>query len=419
MPVIKIRDPLAVQFANGDRASSPLPPPGRLYDGRDGEPGSALFEAQKQSTVVTLSGTVAVNDKTTITVTPKKTQAGSAWSEQLVPISVTFVATDTSLTTVAAGLVTALAAAQTVSNLADLSNYQRVQDIVLVSSTGAAITLVARDSGATFTVSISSELAAGGAGTVGSSQVTSNATPTKLHIGIVGVRVGYEANGTPKIAEPSASSLSSDILGVVMDGIGKAPQDPGYLLEHYVDGADAPYQDWGATMAYAEGPFTVDGDVYVRKLAPAGEQIGAVAAAATITAQEVITVTPTPSNSELFRLDITVVNLLDGETVASGYIEMTSDVDATAAEIVTGLQTSLDGPQASAIAPYIVDTGTVTLILTQLSGYSLTISTANSVGVLDPVVTQAAVVEHMLYPGAKFLQTGDAAGSAPISVSHP
>lgn len=414
MPALPIVPLTRVPFQRGDSPfPQPLQPPGTPYDGTRSEDGSALFAALQQITTITLGGSTATDDVTTLTITPVRAQFGSAWAEQLAPIVVSFTtgATET-VAAVAAGLYAALVAAQTVSSLADYANYQRVNDIVIPSYTALSVDLglTARDAGGTFAYSITST------GSVTASGVTANENPSELEIGVVAVTASTLPTGEIKAGKVLASSVEADILGVVMEGLGKAPSVAGYLLHHFASGSDIPYRRYGTCTAYAEKGVAVGSQVYVRR-PTTGKITGALTDTPELDDAQVITITPTPANTTVFSAQIRVLDFWTGALVETGLITMTSDADALASEIVTGLTTSLEDSN-NQLDSYITASGTDTLILTQTAGYVLEVVQAGP-GVLGIVETTPASALHMRYPGAKFERSTAAAGSCAIRVAHP
>jgi hypothetical protein len=206
-------------------------------------------------------------------------------------------------------------------------------------------------------------------------------------------------------------------MGIVAEGTGCKPATSGYAHKVYSAGSAVPVHTKGRVTGYAEAAVTVDSQVYVRKTATGTEIAGALNDSATTDTVQIHTVTPTVAHSTLFRAQIIVKNFFTGAVTHQGIIEMTSDADNTATETVTGLKASLvdDNDELDGI---VVGTGTATLILTVAAGYVIEfISTG--VGVLTEAATQAAASDHLLWPGAKFLETTAAAGIAPLQIPTP
>ena len=271
MPILPVNPPLAVDFAPGSRNPRPLAAPGNNYDASLHEDTSALYRARKQVTTITLGGTTATDDVSTLEIIPIRTAQGSAWADELGKITLTFTTGVTeTLAAVAAGIAAAASAAQTVSTLADLANYQRVNDLVLVTSSGAGIILTSRDAGTRFSYVFTTD------GSITESSVTIGDSDVGLNIGIVGVQDGSDSRGRPYIEAPATGSVSADILGVVMDGSNAAPSNTGDLFKTYPRGADAVLRKFGTATVYGEKGCTAGQPVYVRKVADAGEVAGAV-----------------------------------------------------------------------------------------------------------------------------------------------
>lgn len=417
MPILPPTSPFLVDFKKGDRTPHPLPPPGNLIDGTIGEDISALYPTTRQVTTITLSGSTSDGDVTTLVITPTRSAEGSAWADELGAVTLIFTtAALQTLAAVAIGLRAAAADAQTITNLDDLANYQRVRDLVKVVDSGDDIVITAQSAGVRFTAELSSVDSEGDPSSVTSTQATMGDSDDVLRVGIVAVADGFDARGHQKTAAPGSSSTADEIIGVVRDGHGVAPSESGYLHKHYVRGKDALIRSFGSVSVYGEKACDADSSVYVRKTAATGEIAGAVTDTAS-TDGEILTITPTAADDTLYRARLTVRDFFTNAIVAEGLIEMTSASSATATTVVTGLKTSLSTDNAH-LDDYVVDTGTATLILTQAAGYKLDIVPVGP-GVLDVASTQAAASDHILYPGAKFIATTAAAGPQAISIPHP
>lgn len=408
MPIIPVKPISQSDFNRGARPPRPLPAPGNRYDGRDFELGSALFAAKRQVTTITLGGSTATGDKTTLQIIPIRSQQGSAWAGNLGPVSVSFTTGDTeTLAAVATGLSAAAAAAQTVGSLADLASFQRVADIVQVSNVAGVLTLTSAQTSGRFSYVLTSD------GSVTETSVTVGAIDDRLSIGVVGFQDGADASSYPRIELPVSSSVAANILGVIMDGANAARSDAGDLFKHYARGTDAVFARHGSAVVYGEKACNAGNAVYVRVNASGDQFAGAVTDTAVHTAA-VATVTPTVLNSTLYRAFVSVKDFWSGAIAAQGLIEFTSDGDATAAEIVTGLAASL--AQNLGIADKLTATGTDTLILTADLGFTVEFESVG-VGGLAPVYT-GGDTDHVLWSAAKFIETTNQPGAQAINIAH-
>lgn len=422
MPILPIKDPTSIDFQQGQRTPRPLPPPGNPLDGRRSNDISALYPDTSQVTIISLAGSTSTDDKTTLVITPTLTAAGSPWADSIGPVSITHttVASDQDIPAVTAGLIAGFAAAGTISDLADLANYQRIRDFVLVEAVEGEdqqIKLTGRVPGVRFTYSLTSVDDNGNPGSVTETSTTTGGVDDDLRVGVFAVRDGYTDRGVPKVAKPSASSTADDTLGVVMDSIVADPIKPGQLFKVIKRGRDVTIREAGACSVYGEKACAVGGKVYYRKVAAAGEIEGAVTDTATTDTPEVLTLTPTPADATLFKAELEVLDFFTGAKLAEGIIEMTSDADATATEICDGLRTSLadDNDQLDS---YITGSGTTTLILTQAPGVIVKVSPTGP-GVLAVAETTPAASDHVLVAGAKFDDSSAAAGPQAIYLPHP
>jgi hypothetical protein len=406
------QNPFRTDFVKDQRTIRPLPPPGHRLDGREGEALSGVFAATKQTTVITLAGSAATGDVNTLTIIPERTATGSPWGDRIPELVIAFtVAGVETIAAVGEGIEARAAAITAISSLTDTSDYQPIKDFCTVTAVNEVITIITRDAGARFTYSWSST------GSTTETSVTTGDDDNELRVGTVCVVSSRAANGYPTIAAPSAGSAATAIFGVVKEGNGCKPAASGYAYKVYPMAWDVPVETWGPMTVYAEAACTVGASVYVRKTATGTEIAGAVNDAATTDTVQIHTITPTAAHSTLFQASIVVKNFFTGAITHQGQIQMTSDADATATEIVTGLKASLvdDNDELDGI---VVGTGTTTLILTVAAGYVIEfISTAP--GVLAEAATQAAASDHLLWTGAKFEQTNSSAGIAAISVPHP
>jgi hypothetical protein len=412
MPV-NVLNKFRIDFEDGARTQRPLPPPGNPYDARLSEDGSALFAATAQVTTITLGTSTATDDVTTLTITPETTLYGSAWAQNLAPVSLVFVTGETqTLAALAAGLVQAAVDAQTVASVADIANYQRVLNIVKVTATDPesdALVLTSSSPGSSFTFTFSSTGAATAVG------VTTGAPSSVLEIGTVAVQGSVDATGY-RTADRATDS-PGPVLGVVMDGNKSAVMAAGSsVLKSIPRANDLHYRRWGTVTAYAESGVAVDAQVFYRSTVTGTEHSGAVTDTATTDTPEVLTLTPNPvENTAAYTVEVVARDFFTQAVLASGMLTMTSDGDATATEIVTGLTASL--AEQAALAALTTPTGTATLILSQDAGvvFDLTVLTGN----IDAEETAAAASDHRIYPGATFAQTTTAAGTCAIVVAHP
>lgn len=402
-------------FVKDQRALRPLPPPGNRLDGRDGEDQSGLFASTQQTTVITLGGSTATGDISTLTLIPTRTAHGSPWADNIpsMPITVTTGATQT-LTALGELIETEAAAIVAITSLTDPANWLPLKDFFeSITAAAGVITIVTRDAGARFTYTWVSD------GSATETSTTTGDDDNELTVGTVVVVTATASDGSKTIAAPVAASAATAIMGVVKEGNGCKPAASGYAHKVYPMGWDVPVMTWGTMTAYGEGAATADGQVYVRKTATGTELAGALSGTATTDTAEVYTLTPTAVDSTLYRFFIQAKNFFTDAIVASGIVEFTSGVGTTATLICDGLRTSLadDNDQLDA---YVTGSGTATLILTAAAGYKLTIS-PTAPGVLAGYTTPstAGASDHLLWAGAKFLQTTTAAGIQAIIAPHP
>lgn len=412
MPIIPAHNPIASpDFAKGQRTPRPLPPPGHGYDGRVSEDLSAHFAASPQVTTITLGGSTSTGDKTTLAITPIAGPDGSPGAYELGPLTFTFEtgATET-LDAVGEGLVALAVAAQQVTSVTDLANYQRVRDLVKVTYDDATnkLAIEGRTSTIRFTAALTST------GSVTSTQATTGGDADTLRVGIVGFSDGIDSRFGRKIKAPTSSSTPAEILGVVMDGPGVRPQEAGYTERDYDRGKDVLYRASGSCTAYAEKGVTADAPVYVRTNAGSSEVAGAVTDTATTDTANVWTMTPSVASETTYRLLVKVLDYWTGEEIAEGLLEGTSDDSPQAAEIVSVLKTSL-ADHNDQLDDYVTGTGDDALVLTASAGYRLACYSVGA-GDLAPDETTEAASDHVLWAGAKFLEATTAAGSAPIYI---
>jgi hypothetical protein len=401
-----------IDFAPGQRTIRPLPPIGNWLDGRAGDTRTAHFPETKQTTVITLGGSTATGDISTLTIRMARLASGAPFGDEIgdIVISATTGATQT-LAALGELIEAAAVADQLSSTLADLSNNKRLRDVVKVTAANEVITVVTRDEGARFTYVWASDGSA-----TATDDGSSGDDDLELKVGTAVVITGYDARGVPKVAAPVAGSVATAIMGIVMEGPGCKPVNGNYDFKSYKMGSDLPVAVWGAVTAYAEGSASIDGSVYVRKTATGTEVAGALAGTATTDTPEVYTLTPTAANSTLFGVGIDLINFFTGAVVQRGRIFLTSDADATATEIVTGWKTSLadDNDQFDDL---VVGTGTTTLILTVAAGYKILLY-PDSPGVVAGYSTPstAGLSDHMLWAGKKYLETTTAAGIQAVNI---
>jgi hypothetical protein len=382
-------------FVPGQRAVRPLPPVGNRLDGRRSESTSALFAATKQTVVMTLGGSTATGDITTITITPTKTATGSPWADSIPALVIT----------------ATTGATQTLAALGELIEAAALA-IVDVSAVNEVITIAPRDAGARFDIAFTTD------GSATETHTTEGEDDDELRVGTVCIVSSTASDGYKTVTAPISTTVATATLGVVMEGIGCAPASSGYSFKVYKAGPDVPVETEAPCSVYAEGAGTVGGDVYYRKTATGTEIPGAVVGVAGVTTDtaEVYTITPTAANSTLYAMRIDVLNFWTSAVVTSGRIYMTSDADGTATEVVTGLKTSLadDNDQLDS---YVTGTGTTTLILTAAAGYKLALY-PDSPGVLAGYSTPstAGASDHLLWSGATFAETCSAAGIAAINL---
>jgi hypothetical protein len=400
-------------FVPGQRAVRPLPPVGNRLDGRRSESTSALFAATKQTVVMTLGGSTATGDITTITITPTKTATGSPWADSIPALVITATTGATQTLAALGELIEAAALAiVNISSLTDHADWQPIADFVDVSAVNEVITIATRDAGARFDIAFTTD------GSATETHTTEGEDDDELRVGTVCIVSSTASDGYKTVTAPISTTVATATLGVVMEGIGCAPASSGYSFKVYKAGPDVPVETEAPCSVYAEGAGTVGGDVYYRKTATGTEIPGAVVGVAGVTTDtaEVYTITPTAANSTLYAMRIDVLNFWTSAVVTSGRIYMTSDADGTATEVVTGLKTSLadDNDQLDS---YVTGTGTTTLILTAAAGYKLALY-PDSPGVLAGYSTPstAGASDHLLWSGATFAETCSAAGIAAINL---
>jgi hypothetical protein len=261
--VLNIQPTQEVEFRKGSTATNPIPPPGQPYDGRASGNLSALYPSTQQSTLITLTGSTAEGDVTTLTVTPILMSTGSAWGDNLGPITVTFTtgaAPNDTLDAVAKGLVQALTDSQTVSGLEDIANFQRISELIQWSSPGTAeILLVSQLAGATFSFAISSTgLVTDDGG------VTTGTDDEPLYVGMAAAIDSYKNDGTP-VLRPVQAGDTADQLVLVMDSIMCEPLEAGSPFRYYKRNKDVAWRHFGSASAWCgQAVTTVNSAVSVR-----------------------------------------------------------------------------------------------------------------------------------------------------------
>jgi hypothetical protein len=258
-----IQPTLAVQFAKDSTATNPIPPIGQAYDGRQGQDLSALYPATQQSTTITLGGSTVEGDVHTLTITPVLMATGSAWADELGPISVEFetgAAPDDILDAVAKGLVQALTDSQTIVDLQDLAKFQRIAEIVQWSSPGTdQIELVSTQAGATFSYSLTST------GAVTETSVTTGTADEPLYPGFAAYVDSYKPDGTPVLRPLQAGDADASRVVLVMDSMMCEALEPGEPFRRYKRKRDVPWRYFGSASGYGEGAApTIGAPVFVR-----------------------------------------------------------------------------------------------------------------------------------------------------------
>lgn len=272
-----------VPHQQGARPEIPLQLPGGDYDLTVPRTmASGRYAASAQSTTLTLTGSVAAPDITTLTVTPTRTPRSSGAPELVVPLT----ATITGVATLAAArtaLLAEIAAQIQLTSLADVSDWQGWADFVTVTAgtNPEDLDFDALEAGSRFTVSLVSS------GLLTSSQVSVNDGPEdELRCGVF-VRVGSRsANGEFTVAELASGSTSANILGATKKGPGTKAVEIGATYQSYKNGDMVRVQRGGTTLIYCEGPATVGGQVYARK-----SGTGVIGAASSTPSGDHITVT--------------------------------------------------------------------------------------------------------------------------------
>lgn len=257
------------------RPEIPLLLPGGDYDQTVPQTiASGRYAASAQLTTLTLTGSVAAQDTTTLTVTPTRTPRSSGAPEMVIPLTaeITGVAT---LAAAAAALIAEIAAQVKLTSLADVDDWQGWADFLTATAGANAedIDFTAIEVGSRFTVSLVSD------GSLTSSQVSVNdGDEDALRCGVF-VRVGTRsANGEFTVAELVTGSTSANILGATKNGPGTQAVEIGATFQSYKPGDMARVQRGGTMVVYSEGPATAGGQVYARK--SGSGVIGAAAATA-------------------------------------------------------------------------------------------------------------------------------------------
>lgn len=262
MSLMQPIDITRIPHTQGSRPEIPLQLPGGDYDLTVPQTiASGRYAASAQLTTLTLTGSVAAPDTTTLTVTPTRTPRSSGAPELVVPLT----ATITGVATLAAArtaLLAEIAAQVQLTSLADVDDWQGWADF-LTATAGTNpedIDFAALEAGSRFTVSLVSD------GALTSSQVSVNdGAEDSLRCGVF-VRVGSRsANGEFTITELATGSTSANILGAVKSGPGTQAVEIGATYQGYKAGDMARVQRGGTMVVYCEGPATVGGQVYARK----------------------------------------------------------------------------------------------------------------------------------------------------------
>jgi hypothetical protein len=402
-----------IDFVPGQRTVRPLPPIGHRLDGRRSESTSALFAATKQTTVITLGGSTATGDISTLTITPTKTASGSPWADSIPALVITVTTAGTQTLTALGELIEAEAAAiVNISSLTDHADWQPIADFCEVTAASGVITVITRDAGARFDYTFVTD------GSATETSTTDGEDDTELRAGTVCSVSSTASDGYKTVITPISTSTAAATLGVVMEGIGCKPASSGYSFKVYAAGLDVPVETKAPCTVYAEGAGTVGGDVYYRKTATGTEIAGAVVGVAGVTVDtlQVFTLTPTAVDSTLYSTAIVLKNWFTGAVVSQGNISFTSGIGTSATLICNGLRTSLvdDNDHLDSI---VVGTGTATLILTVASPYKIELF-PDSPGVLAGYATPstAGASDHLLWSGATFAETCSAAGIAAINL---
>jgi hypothetical protein len=392
-----------------------LPPPGRPVDGTaDLHPLITAHHAAVKHVVTFLAAeTITEGGEWTVTITPTKTVRGLPVADALraVTLTITVGATHTP-TGFGVQLVAAIAAAKVISTAAGVTSATRLGEIIGIATTSSGtVTMTSAIAGETFEVSYTAE--AGGSATVTN---TVNAAGTDMRIGVFVVKTGLHADGvTPLVRACQSGDAATAIIGLVADGgtrVKPVDSEAGYSARYYPPGRDVPIiplkQGHGQWTAYAEAAVDDGDDVWVRVVATGSEIFGAVNDTPDEDVQ-VNTVTPTAAASGVLFHGFVQVFDRDGlQPIAPVPFHFAADADNTATETVTGIAADITTP----LDGYAVISGTATLIVTAVAGYTTQIVSTGA-GILATVAT-GGTNDHVKIPNIKFSRTTTAAGSAAI-----
>jgi hypothetical protein len=391
-----------------------LPPPGRPVDGTaDLHPLITAHHAAVRHVVTFLAAeTITEGGEWTVTITPTKTVRGLPVADALraVTLAITVGATHTP-TGFGVQLVAAIAAAKVISTAAGVTSATRLGEIIGIATTSSGtVTMTSAIAGETFEVSYTAE--AGGSATVTN---TVDAAGTDMRIGVFVVKTGLHADGvTPLVRACQSGDAATAIVGLVADGgtrVMPIDSEAGYSARYYPPGRDVPIiplrQGHGQWTAYAEAAVDDGDDVWVRVVAGAGEVAGSVNDTPD-EAVQILTITPTAAASGVLFHGYIEAFDRDGLSVASVPFYFAADADNTATETVTGIAADI----TTDITPYAVPSGTATLILTAVAGYTVRLISTGA-GILTGVST-GGTNDHVKLPDVKFSRTTTAAGSAAI-----
>lgn len=409
--------PGTIDPAGSLRETNPLPPPGNPVDlTADLHPSSTgHYPAQFHQVSVVLAETITEGEDWVFVFTPTRMVNGLPIADDLGAVTRTITVGATATPDGFGAVVVAdYTSATTVTTLGGVSDLTRLGEFVgSVTYTAATDTLLytAKNAGEVFTVSVTPE--AGGGATVAT---ITDATGVDMPIGIAVARTGELADDgvTPIIRKLQSGDTADDVWGIVAaSGTRIKAIDPitGYTARYYGTGRDIPIQridGGGQWTVYSEGAVDYDDRVWVRVIATGSE----IAGAFNDTPDEVVqtlTITPTEANATVYQGFIQAKDRA-GLVVANIPFNYTSDADGTAAEIVTGIRADIDTP----IATYATPSGTVTVILTAVAGYTLELISTGA-GVLAAVPT-GGTNDHVLLPATKRFSQTTRAGIAAVQL---
>lgn len=392
-----------------------LPPPGRPLDGTaDLHPPIWANHAARKHVVTFLAvETITEGEVWTVTITPTKTIRGLPVADALraVTLTITVGATHTP-TGFGVQLVAAYVAAKTITTAAGVTSATRIAEIIgSMTTSSGTVTMTSAIAGETFDVTYTAE--SGGSATVTN---TVDGAGVDMRIGVFVVKTGLHADGvTPLVRAATTGDAATSILGLVADnGTRVKPIDSelGYSARYYPPGRDVPiiplnggHSQW---TAYAEAAVTDEARVWVRVVATGSEIAGSVNDTPD-EAVQVNTVTPTAAASGVLFHGYVEAFDRDGISVAAVPFYFAADADNTPTETVTGIAADI----TTDITPYAVVSGTATLILTAVAGYTTRVVSTGA-GILTTVAT-GGTNDHVRLPlPIKFSRTTTAAGSAAI-----